>query len=81
VSSSQLKGWVFDPRPLREIAAALLGKRVHPNLPSNKRISGFGLPPIAITKINEMIYIGLFSNSIHEADLGIVFLIIYGKTN
>jgi len=44
-----------------------LGKSVHPNRPGKKRISGFGLPPIAVTKIKHKKYI--YSNIILEAHL------------
>jgi len=30
--------------------SAPLGKSFHPNRPGKKQISGFGLPPIAVTK-------------------------------
>ena len=52
VSASQLEGWVFDPQPLSELPWRSLGTSVHINRPGKKHISGFGLPPIAVTKIN-----------------------------
>jgi len=53
VSTSQLEGWVFDPRPLSESQWRSLDKSVHLNRPGKKQISGFGLPPnVALTNIN-----------------------------
>ena len=52
MSASQLEGWVFDPQPLGELLR-FLGKSVHLNRPGKKHNSGFGLPPIAVTKINK----------------------------
>jgi len=45
-----LEGWVFDPQPLNELPYRSLGKSVHLNRPGKKHNSGFGLPPIAVTK-------------------------------
>jgi len=53
VSASQKEGWVFDPQPLGELTLRSLGKSVHLNHPDKKHNSGFGLPPIAVTKINK----------------------------
>jgi len=49
VSAPQLEDWVLDPQPLSELP--YLGKSVHLNRPGQKHNSGFGLPPIAVTKI------------------------------
>ena len=49
--ASQLENWVFNPQPLSELPKRSLGKSVHFNLPGKKHNSGFGLPPIAVTKI------------------------------
>jgi len=38
---------------MSELPSRSLGKSVHPNRPGKKRSSGFGLPPIAVTKINK----------------------------
>jgi len=53
VSASQLKGSVFDRRPLSESPQCFLGKSAHPNRTGEKQISGFGLRPIAVTKIKK----------------------------
>jgi len=51
MSASQLECWAFDPRPLSESPQRCLGKSVHLNCPGKKQNSGFGLPPIVVTKI------------------------------
>ena len=52
VSASQLESWIFDPQSLSASPKRSLGKSVHLNLPGKKQNSGFGLPPIAVTNIN-----------------------------
>jgi len=44
---------MIDPRPLSELSQRFLGKSVHLNHPGKKHNSGFGLLPIAFTKINK----------------------------
>jgi len=52
VSASQLEGWVFDSRPLSEFPQRSIGKERSPQRPRQEAKSGFGLPLIAVAKIN-----------------------------
>jgi len=52
MSATQLERWLFDPRPLNESPySAPWAKSVHLNRSGKNKISGFSLPPNAVTKM------------------------------
>jgi len=55
-------GCEFDPQPLSELPWRSLGMSAHLNRPGKKHNSGFGLPPIAVTKVNKKKTVIDFSN-------------------
>jgi len=55
VSASQLKGWMFEPRPLSELPWNSLGKSVHLNHPDKKQISNFLLSPVVVTQTKKAV--------------------------